>query len=74
MDEMNFFDSFTFNPVNPTNGFVGTYFVRFNSSVEIKNGDTLYLTLPPEMLAVAGGISCAPENSNQTNNVVNVTC
>jgi hypothetical protein len=63
MQEMNFFDSITYKPLNPTNGFVGTYVVQFNSSVEIKNGDMLHFTLPSEMSAVAGGISCASDNS-----------
>lgn len=73
MEEMNFFESISFKPTNPTNGLANTYLVQFNSFVEIKNGDMLYFTLPAEMRAVTEGLRCSP--SNQTiNNVVNATC
>ena len=33
MEEMNFFESISFKPTNPTNGLASTYLVQFNSFV-----------------------------------------
>jgi hypothetical protein len=51
MEEMNFFESISFKPTNPTNG----------------NGDMLYFTLPAEMRAVTEGLRCSPSNQTINN-------
>lgn len=53
MEEINFFESISFKPVNPTNGHVGAYLVAFNSFVEVRNEDVLIFTLPDEMKVVS---------------------
>jgi len=73
MEQMNFFESITFKPINPTNGFVGTYNVEFNSFVEVKNYDMLIFTFPAEMRAMAEKVNCEPSTVTG-NNVLKVSC
>ena len=58
MSVMSLLDSVSITPTNFTNGAIAPYRVQFKSSVLLKSGDQLFMTLPDE-LAVPGQLNCS---------------
>lgn len=57
MSIMSMLDAVSITPTNFTNGAVAPYKVQLKSSVMLKSGDQLFLTLPDE-LSVPGQLNC----------------
>lgn len=71
MTKMTPLEQISITPQNRTNGAVTAYAVKFESSVELKDGDQMFINFP-EGVQVTRDVSCSPLKSPV--GVRNVTC